>query len=162
MDINNMDFIRQFKEIQQRFYLEYLVNPSKYNEIQLYKIWNRYKNTILNNYITIDSNKIELKNSNIEALMCEMNLLCLLLIIRMNNQEIESVLKETYDTFERKNSDYGNSFLDFGRIGLLVRLVDKLNRLSTLENKQIRVTTEQRVDTILDIYNYTIILMFNY
>lgn len=157
-----MDFIRQFKEIQQRFYLEYLVNPSKYNEIQLYKIWNRYKNTILNNYITIDSNKIELKNSNIEALMCEMNLLCLLLIIRMNNQEIESVLKETYDTFERKNSDYGNSFLDFGRIGLLVRLVDKLNRLSTLENKQIRVTTEQRVDTILDIYNYTIILMFNY
>jgi hypothetical protein len=80
----------------------------------------------------------------------------------MNNQEIESVLKETYDTFERKNSDYGNSFLDFGRIGLLVRLVDKLNRLSTLENKQIRVTTEQRVDTILDIYNYTIILMFNY
>lgn len=164
MNPENIDFVRQYEDIQQRFYLEYLTNKSKYNEKVIYKIWSTYRKVILDNYIKIDNNKIELKTTNIEPIMCEMNIMSLLISMRVENKCVpyERILKKTYDTFKMKNSDYGNSFLDFGKIGLFVRLVDKLNRLITLEKKDIMVTTEQVSDTLLDIYNYTIILMFNY
>ena len=161
----NLDFVRQYEDIQKRFYLEFITNKTEYDNKVLYnKIWSKYRNIILEKFIKIYNNKIELRTKNIEPIMCEMNIMSLLIYMRIENNCVTNkrILKKTYDIFKMKNSDYGNSFLDFGKIGLFVRLVDKLNRLISLEKKDIMVKNEQLSDTLLDIYNYTIILMFNY
>ena len=69
--------------------------------------------------------------------------------------------------FQKKNEDYGNSFVDFGLIGIIVRLNDKINRLLTLLSKTSpktpQVSDERIEDTINDLYNYGIIaLMYKF
>ena len=65
-----------------------------------------------------------------------------------------------YDTFCRKNHDYGNSFeesLDqFGIIASLVRMQDKMLRLQSLtdESKTQQVGSESLLDTLEDLSNY--------
>ena len=65
-----------------------------------------------------------------------------------------------YDTFCRKNHDYGNSFeesLDqFGIISSLVRMQDKMLRLQSLtdESKTQQVGSESLLDTLEDLSNY--------
>lgn len=60
----------------------------------------------------------------------------------------------------KKNKDYGSSnILDFGKIGLLVRLNDKISRIINLEkNKNRQVLDETIVDTAEDIINYAVYL----
>ena len=58
-----------------------------------------------------------------------------------------------------KNNDYGCSYEDFGLLGIIVRLNDKINRIKVIINKK----TEQKVkdenikETINDLYNYCVI-----
>ena len=65
-----------------------------------------------------------------------------------------------YDTFCRKNHDYGNSFeesLDkFGIIASLVRMQDKMLRLESLtdDSKTQQVGSESLLDTLEDLSNY--------
>ena len=68
-----------------------------------------------------------------------------------------SVIQENRDLFLQKNHDYGNSFEDYGLIGILVRLNDKINRLISLQNAESKVNDEKIYDTINDLYNYAII-----
>lgn len=73
-------------------------------------------------------------------------------------------MKELYDTlwniFCKKNHDYGNSFeLSLDKHGLvagIVRMEDKMNRLSTLANgdKDAQIASESLVDTLMDLSNY--------
>ena len=73
-------------------------------------------------------------------------------------------MKELYDTlwniFCRKNHDYGNSFeLSLDKHGLvagIVRMEDKMNRLSTLTqgDKDAQIASESLVDTLMDLSNY--------
>lgn len=62
------------------------------------------------------------------------------------------------DTFERKNTDYGNSFFESldkrGLVAALVRLEDKFNRLDSLKDKDAKVKDESMIDTCLDAANY--------
>ena len=64
------------------------------------------------------------------------------------------------DTYERKNADYGDSFAktrDLIPNAILVRLHDKLNRLTSLMLKgDQRVADESIEDTMLDMANYCI------
>lgn len=68
----------------------------------------------------------------------------------------ESMLK----IYELKNSDYGNSFDEtcnkFGITAAIVRMYDKLNRISTLSRKDPSVVDESIRDTLLDLANYAI------
>ena len=60
--------------------------------------------------------------------------------------------------FIKKNKDYGGSFEDFGYIGIIVRINDKINRLKSLyKTKIVNVNDESFEDTIHDLYNYTIL-----
>lgn len=64
-------------------------------------------------------------------------------------------------TYERKNADYGDSFaqsLDkHGLIASIVRMDDKLNRVTSLNNSgDIQVTDESLRDTVMDLANYAI------
>ena len=72
--------------------------------------------------------------------------------------DIEKILDKSYSLGIRKNHDYGSqNILKYGIIGLIVRLGDKLARVSTLKNipnTKALVTDEQVEDTLLDIINY--------
>ena len=62
---------------------------------------------------------------------------------------------EALALFKKKNKDYGDSFADYGTIGVIVRMMDKINRLVSLEkNGIIMVNDEQIRDTLIDLHNY--------
>ena len=65
---------------------------------------------------------------------------------------------------KKKNEDYASgddpfrNFRQFGRLGILVRLSDKLARLRTFEERgKFSVEDEGVEDTVLDILNYAIL-----
>ena len=74
----------------------------------------------------------------------------------------ETIISSNRELFQRKNQDYGNSFVDYGLIGVLVRLNDKINRLLTLLSPALlapQVNDERIEDTINDLYNYGVIAL---
>lgn len=71
-------------------------------------------------------------------------------------EQMKKVQKEGYDLFVKKNKDYGDAFAEYGTIGVLIRLGDKIKRLQTIEkNKIVMVNDEQMRDTLIDLHNYT-------
>jgi hypothetical protein len=65
------------------------------------------------------------------------------------------VQQEGLELFKRKNADYGDAFAEYGSIGVLVRMGDKIKRLQSITNKGIvLVNDEQMRDTLIDLHNY--------
>ena len=56
--------------------------------------------------------------------------------------------------FIKKNADYGNSYKQYGLIGVLVRLQDKINRCLNITKNGIHVQDESLRDTLIDLHNY--------
>lgn len=79
---------------------------------------------------------------------------------KLNPTTMKTQYDGQYDTFCRKNHDYGNSFeesLDkFGIISSLVRMQDKMLRLESLtdDSKVQQVGSESLLDTLEDLSNY--------
>ena len=78
-----------------------------------------------------------------------------------DTDRFKSIINQMFDTFKRKNHDYGNSFeqsLDEeGLAAARIRLGDKWNRFKTLsKGKNIKVNDESLKDTLLDTANYCI------
>ena len=79
---------------------------------------------------------------------------------KLNPTTMKTQYDGQYDTFCRKNHDYGNSFeesLDkFGIIASLVRMQDKMLRLESLtdDSKVQQVGSESLLDTLEDLSNY--------
>lgn len=79
---------------------------------------------------------------------------------KLNQQTMKTQYDGQYDTFCRKNHDYGNSFeesLDqFGIVASIVRMSDKMKRLESLtdESKTQQVGSESLLDTLEDLSNY--------
>ena len=79
---------------------------------------------------------------------------------KVNQQTMKTQYDGQYDTFCRKNHDYGNSFeesLDqFGIVASIVRMSDKMKRLESLtdESKTPQVGSESLLDTLEDLSNY--------
>ena len=57
--------------------------------------------------------------------------------------QLKSVQKEAAKLFERKNKDYGDAFANYGPIGVIVRMGDKINRLSSVTNNGINLVKTQ-------------------
>lgn len=84
--------------------------------------------------------------------------------------KISDTFTECYNLIERKNADYadeGNPFKNFEmstQVGvtparaILVRVSDKLSRVSNLLNKEATVNDESIADTLNDMINYIAIL----
>jgi hypothetical protein len=80
------------------------------------------------------------------------------LLIHDDTLTSEKIEVDSLQLFKKKNADYGNSFEDFGQIGILVRMVDKLNRiLSLTNNKRLCIDDEPLIDCYRDLYNYSIL-----
>ena len=78
----------------------------------------------------------------------------------------QTLSQAALDLMVRKNADYAceddpyRNFKMFGRLGILVRLSDKLSRLRTFEERgRLDVPDESIRDTVLDIINYAILYM---
>lgn len=109
-------------------------------------------------YITNNNNSIEITNiSEIFKRLfyisyCSLNILEIKL-----NKNVNEIMDNNKNLFINKNRDYGNSFEDFGFIGILIRLNDKINRLKTICKNKNTSIDEKVEDTINDLYNYCVI-----
>ena len=69
--------------------------------------------------------------------------------------QMRKVQDEGLELFSRKNRDYGDAFIDYGVIGILVRLGDKIRRAQSITSKEVAlVDTESIRDTLIDLHNY--------
>lgn len=70
--------------------------------------------------------------------------------------QMKTIQKEGLELFKRKNQDYGDAFANYGVIGVLVRMGDKISRLQSITAKQISlINSESLRDTLIDLHNYT-------
>ena len=70
-------------------------------------------------------------------------------------EQFVNVQNEARKLFSKKNADYGDSFVTYGSIGILVRIGDKLQRLQTITNKGINLVNDEGLrDTLIDLHNY--------
>ena len=71
-------------------------------------------------------------------------------------ERFENVQKEGLELFKRKNRDYGNSFTDYGPVGVLVRMGDKIRRLQSINKSGIQLIDDESLrDTLIDLHNYS-------
>lgn len=70
--------------------------------------------------------------------------------------QYKDIHKEALELFQRKNTDYGDAFVEYGTIGILVRIGDKIKRLQTIEKNKITLVSDERLyDTLIDLHNYS-------
>ena len=77
----------------------------------------------------------------------------------MNNQprvqQYTAVQKEALELFTKKNQDYGDSFATYGPVGVIVRMGDKISRLSSITKSGIALVNNESIrDTLIDLHNY--------
>ena len=75
--------------------------------------------------------------------------------------EFAAILSEMFNTYKKKNADYGNSFAEtieeFGFIPAVARINDKVKRLKNMVKGQVMNVEESMRDTLLDTANYSIL-----
>jgi hypothetical protein len=70
-------------------------------------------------------------------------------------QQFSLVQSEGLELFKKKNADYGDAFANYGSVGVIVRMGDKIQRLVSVSNRQISlVDNESLRDTLIDLHNY--------
>jgi hypothetical protein len=80
-----------------------------------------------------------------------------------NNQRVKDLYDKNFQTYLKKNQDYGDSFSrTYKRLGIIsavTRITDKYERLISLATKPAEerlVLDESITDTLLDLSNYAI------
>ena len=80
---------------------------------------------------------------------------------KINAETMRKAYEENYQTFLKKNTDYGNSFEEslneFGEVAGIVRISDKYKRLVNLTKNENNVL-ESKADTLKDMANYCLML----
>ena len=70
--------------------------------------------------------------------------------------QLLKVQREAFQLFKKKNQDYGDAFATFGPIGVIVRMGDKINRLTSVSKNGVNlVDNESLRDTLIDLHNYS-------
>jgi hypothetical protein len=75
----------------------------------------------------------------------------------MNRQEqMLKIQKEAFELFKKKNTDYGDAFAEFGVIGVLMRIEDKIKRSLSITNNGVNLVNDESIrDTMIDLHNYS-------
>lgn len=69
--------------------------------------------------------------------------------------QLANVQQEARELFEKKNNDYGDAFANYGVVGVLVRMGDKIQRSASItKNGVSMVNNESLRDTLIDLANY--------
>lgn len=70
--------------------------------------------------------------------------------------QMMEVQYEGLELFKKKNSDYGDAFAEYGPIGVLMRMGDKIKRLQSIEKNKITMVNDEQIrDTLIDLHNYS-------
>ena len=70
-------------------------------------------------------------------------------------KQLETVQHEAKELFSKKNQDYGDAFANYGPIGILVRIGDKLQRLQSISSSGITLVQDEKLrDSLIDLHNY--------
>lgn len=70
-------------------------------------------------------------------------------------EQLESIQTTARELFKKKNADYGDAFAEFGLIGVLVRIEDKIKRSLSISTSKIQLIDDEKLeDTLLDLHNY--------
>jgi len=142
------------------------VQPSHNQTMKSYmKVLQEIKNEIFNNLsisttsVCIISQNTKTKDATLKDCLIKMAINSLAILSKIKTITIEKIIVSNTKLFEKKNSDYGNSFSDFELIGIIVRLNDKINRILNLgaASPEIMQVDEKIEDTINDLYNYCVI-----
>ena len=75
----------------------------------------------------------------------------------MNLRELQykKVHNEAFDLFKKKNKDYGDAFANFGPVGVIMRMQDKMSRFIQVNQNKIEMVKDEKLrDTIIDLHNY--------
>ena len=69
--------------------------------------------------------------------------------------QLKHVQDQARELFAKKNKDYGDAFASFGPVGVIVRLGDKIQRLSSITKNSVTLVEDESVrDTLMDLHNY--------
>ena len=70
-------------------------------------------------------------------------------------EKYQSIQGEAIELFKQKNADYGDAFTEYGVVGVLVRIGDKIKRLQSIEKNKIALVCDEKIkDTLIDLHNY--------
>ena len=70
--------------------------------------------------------------------------------------QMRMIQKRGLDLFRRKNADYGDAFATYGAVGVIVRMGDKISRLSSINTTNITLVNDESMkDTLIDLHNYS-------
>jgi hypothetical protein len=68
---------------------------------------------------------------------------------------MKTIQSTALELFRQKNIDYGDAFAEYGLIGVLVRIEDKLKRSVSITKNGINLVNDETIrDTLLDLHNY--------
>ena len=72
-----------------------------------------------------------------------------------------NIQKKLLEVYKNKNADYGSKNIDrFGRIGIMVRMQDKINRYITVSSNEISMVNDEKLtDTLEDLINYSYLFL---
>lgn len=85
--------------------------------------------------------------------------------VQTNNQSTQNkrisqynkVRDEAFSIFQKKNSDYGDAFADYGAVGVIMRMGDKIRRMSNITSTSVTLVEDERLrDTLMDLANYAV------
>ena len=68
--------------------------------------------------------------------------------------QYKKIQSEAIELFSKKNKDYGDAFAEYGTVGVLVRIGDKLKRAVNISNSKVEIEDETIRDTLIDLHNY--------
>jgi hypothetical protein len=77
--------------------------------------------------------------------------------IRINNRidQMKKIQQDGIALFSKKNIDYGDAFANYGVIGVLMRIEDKIQRSLNITKNNINLVNDESIrDTLLDLHNY--------
>ena len=70
-------------------------------------------------------------------------------------EQLIKIQKQALELFKKKNQDYGDAFAEYGVVGVIVRIGDKIKRCMTIEQNEVHVVDDETIrDTLIDLHNY--------
>lgn len=71
-------------------------------------------------------------------------------------EQMKKIQEEALELFARKNADYGDAFAQYGTVGVLIRIEDKLKRIISISKTSIVLVKDETLkDTLIDLHNYS-------
>ena len=68
--------------------------------------------------------------------------------------QMKAVQTEALELATRKNEDYGDAFAEYGVIGVLMRIEDKLKRSMSITKNGVNLDKDEGIrDTLIDLHN---------